>query len=71
MNGYECGMCDMSPCVCAQWERAARIKDGREAIQSICQANLHLRGWKRRVINWLWPDLLHVMDDIQEYDGKI
>lgn len=68
MNGYECGVCDMAPCVCRADARRRRIKSGQEAIQSIHQAGLHLTGWRRRLVKFLWPDLLHVMDDIRAYN---
>jgi hypothetical protein len=67
MNGYECGMCDMAPCVCKEIERRERIIEGKEAIQSMWQADHHLFGWRRLLVRLIWPDVLHVMEDIKEF----
>ena len=27
----------------------------------------HLPRWKRKIIQWLWPDIIDVADDLREY----
>ena len=67
MNGYECGMCDVSPCVCAENERRQQIVDGKIVLESLWQAMAHLPRWKMKIVRWLWPDIINVADDLREY----
>lgn len=67
MNGYECGVCDCAPCICAERDRRKRISEGKIVIESLWQAMVHLSNWKRKIIKWLWPDIIHVAKDLQEY----
>jgi len=70
MNGYECGSCDCSPCVCAEVERNKRIKEGKVVIESMWQAMAHLSRWRMKLVQWLWPDIIDVAKDLQEYYWK-
>jgi len=67
MNGYECSMCDCDPCVCSKREHNKNIQDGKIAIESMWQALAHLPRWKRKIIMWLWPDIIEVAKDLKEY----
>jgi len=67
MNGYECSMCGTDPCVCKEVERRKNIKEGKIAIESMWQAMAHLPRWKMKIIRWLWPDIIHVAEDLREY----
>lgn len=67
MNGYECNMCDMSPCVCAENERRQRTVDGKIVLESLWQAMVHLPRWKMKIVKWLWPDFVHVASDFLDY----
>ena len=67
MNGYECGMCDCDPCVCAAIERRKRIKEGKEAIEGMAQASQYLTGFRRWLVKHIWPDALHAMDETRKY----
>jgi len=67
MNGYECGSCGTDPCVCREVERNKNVREGKIAIESMWQAMAHLPRWKMKIIRWLWPDIIHVADDLREY----
>lgn len=70
MNGYECGVCDCSPCVCGARLRTERISEGKVVIESLWQAMAHLPHWKRKIIKWFWPDIIQVADNLKEYYWK-
>ena len=73
MNGgmTECGRCDCDPCCCKEIEerkQEQRVKDGKEALEvSWGVFTKGPKGWKRKIIQWLWPDLCRMADAIKEY----
>ena len=70
MNGYECGMCDTSPCTCKNDLRRQRIVEGKVALESLWQAFVHLPRWKMKIVKWIWPDIIHVAQNLQDYYWK-
>lgn len=70
MNGYECGDCNMAPCVCKERDRRKRIKEGKIVIESLWQAMSHLSRWRMKLVKWLWPDIIHVSKDLLDYYWK-
>jgi len=75
MNGgmTECGRCDCDPCCCEAIEKRKqkqRIKDGKVVIESLWQTMARLPRWKRKIIKWLWPDIIDVADNLKEYYWK-
>jgi hypothetical protein len=48
-------------------ERNKNVREGKIAIESMWQAMVHLPCWKMKIIRWLWPDIIHVADDLREY----
>ena len=67
MNGYECGECHCEPCTCKEKLRKKRVAEGKIALESMYQAFVHLPKWKRKIVKWLWPDIIHVAEDLKEY----
>lgn len=67
MNGYDCGICNCEPCVCDGQERKKNIKEGKIAIESMWQAVVHLSRWRMKIVKWIWPDIIHVAEDLQKY----
>jgi len=72
MNGgmTECGQCDCDPCCCEAIEKRKqeqRVKDGKVVIESLWQAMANLSHWRMKIVRWLWPDIIHVADDLREY----
>ncbi|KKM96916.1 hypothetical protein LCGC14_1173260 [marine sediment metagenome] len=72
MNGgmTECGQCDCDPCCCeaiAKRKQEQRIKDGKEVIYSLDQANRYLTGLQRFLVKLLWPDVRQVLDDLRKF----
>lgn len=67
MNGYECGSCDTSPCVCAELEKREKIKNGQIIIESLWQAMSKLSRWRMKLVKWLWPDIVKVSNDMLDY----
>ena len=72
MNGgmTECERCDCDPCCCEaieKREQEQRVKDGKVVIESLWHTMAHLPSWKRKIIKWLWPDIIDVADDLKEY----
>lgn len=54
-------------CNCDKVERNKRVRDAEIAIESMWQAFAHLPRWKKKIVKWLWPDIIHVAEDIKEY----
>lgn len=69
MNGYECSDCGCAPCVCVTIAREDRkIKSGKEALEVSWDVFIKgPKGWKRKIIKWLWPDLSRMANAIKEY----
>lgn len=68
MNGYECDDCDMDPCICGETYRKERIKEGKEVLEVSWDVfTKGPKGWKRKLIKWLWPDLSRMANAIMEY----
>jgi len=72
MNGgmTECGQCDCDPCRCEAIEKRKqeqRVKDGKVVIESLWRVMINLPRWKKKIIMWLWPDIINVADDLREY----
>ena len=67
MTGLNCGLCYSNPCVCDEREYKKNIRDGKIAIESMWQAMAHLSRWRMKFVKWIWPDIVHVAKDLQEY----
>jgi len=68
MNGsesHDCSVCSTQPCVCA--ENKQRIANGKVVIESLWRVMINLPRWKKKIIMWLWPDIINVADDLREY----
>ena len=74
MNGYECGVCDQSPCVCK--EVAKRLEDGLRIVEGRAVAEIGIDvfskvgRWRQKIIKWLWPDLQRLSDALYDYWDK-
>ena len=72
MNGgmTECGQCDCDPCRCeaiAERKQKQKVKDGKVVIESLWQVMIDLPRWKKKIIMWLWPDIINIADNLREY----
>ncbi len=66
----ECGQCGYDSCQCEaikERKQQQRIKDGKVAIESVWRAMGNLPRWKRKIVKWLWPDIIHAAQDLQDY----
>ena len=70
MNGYECGQCDQSPCVCKEVERNHRISSGIEVIETAANVFATMPRWRRLIIKLLWPEIRHIREALNEFYGK-
>ncbi len=39
----------------------------KNVIDQLYEALIYLPRWKRKVIKWLWPDIIKVADTLREY----
>ena len=72
MNGglTECSRCGCDLCRCEtikQQKQQQRVKDGKVALESVWRAMVGLPRWKRKIIIWLWPDIIYAAEDLKEY----
>lgn len=72
MNGgmTECGRCDCDPCRCeaiAERKRLQKVSEGQVVIESLWRTMVFLPNWKKKIIKWLWPDIIDVAEDLKEY----
>ena len=73
MNGglTECNECDCDPCICvsmAEREQQRKISEGKVALEVAWDVfNKCPKGWKQKLIKWLWPDLTRMATAILDY----
>lgn len=68
MNGCECGGYDSDPCRCEEISQKEKIKEGQVALEIAWDVfSKGPKGWRRKFIKWLWPDLSRMANAIMEY----
>ncbi len=68
MNGglSECTRCDADPCRCGATEK----NEEEAVIEHIVDTLIKLKGWRRKLIMWLWPDIRDIAETLREYCWK-
>ncbi|KKN66006.1 hypothetical protein LCGC14_0475980 [marine sediment metagenome] len=73
MNGYECGGCDMSPCICAEEkareeERKASVRLGKleKDTNELYFALTKPKGLRLKLLRWLYPEITRVADSLRK-----
>ena len=70
MNGYECGVCDVSPCTCEETRKRQRIIEGKEVTEVGIDVFSKLGKWRMKIIKWIWPDVKRLADALYDYWDK-
>lgn len=67
MNGAECGKCGKIQCTC---KRLFEKNEEIETIEKVVDILIKLKGWRRKVIKWLWPDICNMCKILKDYCWK-
>lgn len=72
MNGgmTECDACGCDPCRCREIgtiKHRRRVREGKVVIENMWRVMIDLPRWKKKIIMWLWPDIINVANDLREY----
>lgn len=70
MNGYECGGCGQSPCVCREREKTIRIKSGRDVAEVGIDVFSKVKRRRMKIIKWIWPDIQRLTDALYDFWDK-
>ena len=67
MNGAECGKCGNIQCTCT---RLFEINEEAEVIEKVVDIIIRFKGWRMRLVRWLWPDMKKICEILKEYCWK-
>jgi hypothetical protein len=67
MNGFECGNCEVSPCICEEKKRRENIITGKEALDALYEEFICVPSWRLKLCLWIFPGLCRISNCLREY----